>query len=143
MDRKILLLVVSILWLMPRVGEGIGYAERGGYASAVEVVRLIPMAGAAQDVPVASLQKIVFTADSIVFVPANAGQVNAGQANEDVPRAVYKYDYRTMLFVATEPMDVENTGVSEVGKSVKFIQNGRLYIRRDNRIYDVLGNLKD
>ena len=138
MDRKILLLVVSILWLMPRVGEGIGYAERGGYASAAEVVRLIPMAGAAQDVPVASLQKIVFTADSIVFVP-----VNAGQANEDVPRAVYKYDYRTMLFVATEPMDVENTGVSEVGKSVKFIQNGRLYIRRDNRIYDVLGNLKD
>ena len=138
MDRKILLLVVSILWLMPRVGEGIGYAERGGYASAAEVVRLIPMAGAAQDVPVASLQKIVFTADSIVFVPANAGQVN-----EDVPRAVYKYDYRTMLFVATEPMDVENTGVSEVGKSVKFIQNGRLYIRRDNRIYDVLGNLKD
>ena len=138
MDRKILLLVVSILWLMPRVGEGIGYAESGGYASAAEVVRLIPMAGAAQDVPVASLQKIVFTADSIVFVPANAGQVN-----EDVPRAVYKYDYRTMLFVATEPMDVENTGVSEVGKSVKFIQNGRLYIRRDNRIYDVLGNLKD
>ena len=138
MDRKILLLVVSILWLMPRVGEGIGYAERGDYASAAEVVRLIPMAGAAQDVPVASLQKIVFTADSIVFVP-----VNAGQANEDVPRAVYKYDYRTMLFVATEPMDVENTGVSEVGKSVKFIQNGRLYIRRDNRIYDVLGNLKD
>ena len=115
------------MWLVPMVGE------ESVSASAEEVVRLIPLAGTAQDVPVASLRKIVFTADSIVFVPKEPNSLQKS--------AVYKYDYSAMLFVATEPTDIERVGVSEPCESVKFIQDGRLYIRRDDKIYDVFGAL--
>ena len=69
------------------------------YFAKTASVRLIPLAGAEQDVPVASLRKIVFTADSIVFVP-----VATAPTEGELSRVVYKYDYRTMLFVATEPI---------------------------------------
>ena len=109
--------------------------------SAVDVLRLVPIEGAAQDVPVASLRKVVFTTDSIVFVPKvpNSIQNSDGRSQNS---AVYKYDYSTMLFVASEPTAVESAGVSESRESVKFIQDGRLYIRRDNKIYDILGTSK-
>ena len=122
------------MWLVPMVGE------ESVSASAEEVVRLIPLAGTAQDVPVASLRKIVFTADSIVFVPATPNSLQKSDVRSQ-KSAVYKYDYSAMLFVATEPTDIERVGVSEPCESVKFIQDGRLYIRRDDKIYDVFGAL--
>ena len=127
MAKKIFIFISALMWLVPMVGE------ESVSASAEEVVRLIPLAGTAQDVPVASLRKIVFTADSIVFVPKEPNSLQKS--------AVYKYDYSAMLFVATEPKDIESVGVSEPCESVKFIQDGRLYIRRDDKIYDVFGAL--
>lgn len=115
MAKKIFLFLGVLIWFVS--------------ASAEEVVRLIPLAGTAQDVSVASLQKIVFTTDSIVFVP-------------EPPDAVYKYDYNAMLFVPAEPQSIESTIVPEQSRSTKFIRDGRLYIRHDNTIYDVLGTPK-
>ena len=113
--------------------------------NAEAVVRLIPLAGAAQDIPVASLRKVVFTADSIVFVQQEPNSIQQSAFSSqtsihELPNAVYKYEYSTMLFVTAEPTDIERVGVSESCESIKFIQDGRLYIRRDNKIYDVLGN---
>lgn len=120
MAKKIFLFLGVLIWFVS--------------ASAEEVVRLIPLAGTAQDVPVASLQKIVFTTDSIVFVRK--------ASNPEPPDAVYKYDYSAMLFVPAEPQSIESTIVPEQSRSTKFILDGRLYIRHDNTIYDVLGTPK-
>ena len=132
MAKKIFIFISALMWLVPMVGE------ESVSASAEEVVRLIPLAGTAQDVPVASLRKIVFTADSIVFVPKELNSLQMSDVRCQ-NSAVYKYDYRAMLFVATEPADLERVGFSEPCEGVKFIQDGRLYIRRDDKIYDVLG----
>lgn len=127
MVNKIFLLIGALVWYLS--------------LSAADVLRLVPIEGAAQDVPVASLRKVVLTTDSIVFVPKvpNSIQNSDGRSQNS---AVYKYDYSTMLFVAAEPTAVERAGVSESRESVKFIQDGRLYIRRDNKIYDIFGTSK-
>lgn len=128
MTKKIFVWIVSILWLVPMAGN------TDVSTRAADVVRLIPITGTPQDVPVASLQKIVFTTDSIVFVPAVA--VSGPTA---VQQTVYKYAYSAMLFEQTLPTDIEPQGVAEQSESVKFIQDGRLYIRRGTKIYDVYG----
>ena len=119
MAKKIFLFIGALMWFVS--------------LSAIEVVRLVPIDGTAQDVPVASLRKVVFTADSIVFVPAVPNGIQQS--------AVYKYDYSTMLFVFTEPTEIERTEGEGQSESVKFIQEGRLYIRCDNKVYDVFGAL--
>lgn len=133
MAKKIFLFLGVLIWFVS--------------ASAEEVVRLIPLAGTAQDVPVASLQKIVFTTDSIVFVRKASNSLQPSvlspqASNPEPPDAVYKYDYSAMLFVPAEPQSIESTIVPEQSRSTKFIRDGRLYIRHDNTIYDVLGTPK-
>lgn len=96
---------------------------------ATDVIRLVPIDGTAQDVPVSSLRKVIFTSDSVVFVPAS----------EELPNAVYKYDYSSMLFLGSGGLGTENTKSPEHPESTKFIRDGRLYIRHENKIYDVWG----
>ena len=59
------------------------------HAAGVPVLRFVPVAGTESDVPMSSLQKVVFTQDSIELVSDTDG--------EETP--IYKYDYQSILFM--------------------------------------------
>ena len=95
------------------------------------VLRLVPNAGKAQDIPVISLSKVVFTGDSIILV--------ASDTKEQTP--YYKYDYTAMLFTEPETSAVEQTTTTNQTKAVKFIHNNQLFIRLGDKIFDSTGRL--
>ena len=110
----------------------------GLYAETISVLRLVPWNGTESEVPLSDLRKVVFTQDSVVLIAAKDGA--------ETP--IYKYDYQSMLFAETESptaieeVKAEGPGVTGDGLQVtgeKFIRDGRLYIRRDGQVYDIMG----
>ena len=107
----------------------------GARAETTPVMRFVPVAGTEIEVPLNTLRKVVFTPDSVVLIAAA----------DDTPTPMYKYDYRAIVFgessgtgVAECPPD-ETGGTASAEGGVKFLQNGQLYIRRDEQVYDIMG----
>lgn len=101
------------------------------WAEGIPVMRFVPVAGEESEVALNSLQKVVFTPDSVVLIAANGG----------AQTPMYKYDYHAIVFTeSSSPAGLQVTGDGLQVKSEKFIQNGQLYIRHDNIIYNILGN---
>lgn len=100
--------------------------------AANNVLRLVPNDGTAQDIPVETLRKVVFTADSMVLI-ASEGEVQA---------SYYKYDYAAMLFAESEPSTIgQQPESTDQPKAVKFLQNGQFYIRLGDKTFDFTGKL--
>lgn len=100
-------------------------------AETIRVLRFVPITGSESEVPQSSLQKVVFTADSMVLISATDGEATP----------MYKYDYRTILFTeSTTPTDIETLNAERPEyQGEKFIKDGRLYILYEGRMYDVMG----
>ena len=104
----------------------------GMQAETVRVMRFVAVDGAEQEVAMGSLQKVVFTADSMLLISA--------KGEETTP--MYKYDYRSILF--TESGSEEGIeGVQSTDRSAdrvqKYIKDGYLYILLDGHVYNILG----
>ena len=118
MNRKVIIGIVSCIMAM------------GLQAETVRVMRFVPVAGEESEVALDNLQKVVFTRDSVVLIPAKDG--------EAMP--MYKYDYQSILFAESSSEDVEEVKSEELrAKSEKFIKDGQLYIRYEGTMYNVLG----
>ena len=98
-------------------------------AEGTPVMRFVPVAGAESEVALNTLRKVVFTPDSVVLIAAQDG----------AQMPLYKYDYQAIVF--TESSTPQSLQVTEDGlrESEKFIQDGKLYIRHDNMIYNIMG----
>ena len=121
MKRKLFIGIVGCIMAM------------GMQAETVRVMRFVPVAGEESEVTLSSLQKVVFTQDSAVLISAKDGE----------PTPMYKYDYQAVVFgesSTTEIEEVRSETVSTV-RSEKFIQDGRLYIRFGEHVYDAFGNI--
>lgn len=100
------------------------------HSEPTKVLRFVPVSGAESEIPLKSLQKILFTQDSVVLFSAADGEATP----------LYKYDYLSFLFTESDtPQAVEPTEVQQP-KTVKFIRNGQLLIRRDEQVYNIFGN---
>lgn len=104
----------------------------GMQAETVRVMRFVAVDGAEQEVAMGSLQKVVFTANSMLLISA--------KGEETTPMC--KYDYRSILF--TESGSEEGIeGVQSTDRSAdrvqKYIKDGYLYIRLDGHVYNILG----
>ena len=104
----------------------------GLQAETIRVMRFVPVAGAESEVALNSLQKVVFSQDSIVLIAAADGEATP----------LYKYDYRSIQFAENGSTEIEEVGSETVStvRSEKFIKDGQLYIRLDENIYTILGN---
>ena len=103
---------------------------QGIWAEGAPVMRFVPVAGTESEVPLNTLRKVVFTPDSVVLIAAADGTATP----------MYKYDYRAIVFGESSPegmVTVNGEPVAPNGE--KFLQNGVLYIRRDEQVYDVMG----
>ena len=99
-------------------------------AETVRVMRFVTTAGEESDVALNSLQKVVFTPDSVVLIAAEDG----------AQTPLYKYDYQSILF--TESSSEGNEMVNGEWLMVngeKFIKDGQLFIRHDEHVYTILG----
>ena len=100
-------------------------------ASAQKVMRFVPMAGEESEVALNTLQKVVFTPDSVVLVAAQDG----------AQTPMYKYDYRAIVLgESASPTDVEQVtgdGLPVMGE--KFIKDGQIYIRIDGEVFNLMG----
>lgn len=117
MKRKVLIGIVSCILAM------------GVQAETGRVLRFVPVAGEEHEVAVESLQKVVFTKDSVVIVSAKDGEMTP----------MYKYDYQAIVFdeSSTEGLQVTGDGLPEKGE--KFIKDGQLYIMYKGTMYNVQG----
>jgi hypothetical protein len=120
MNRKLFILIVSCILAM------------GLQAETIRVLRFVPVAGAESEVAQNSLQKVVFTQDSIVLISALDGE----------PTPMYKYDYQSILFAESSSEGIDEVKSEEPRvKSEKFIKDGQLYIMYGGRMYDVQGRV--
>lgn len=104
----------------------------GLQAETTRVLRFVPVAGAESEVAQNSLQKVVFTQDSIVLISASDGE----------PTPMYKYDYQSILFAESSSEGIDEVKSEEPRvKSEKFIKDGQLYIMYGGRMYDVQGRV--
>ncbi len=118
MNRKLLIWIVSWLTVI------------GLHAETIRVMRFVPIDGAESEVAVNSLQKVVFTRDSVVLISALDGEAEP----------VYKYDYRSIRFDESSlPSEVQAAGEEQPMRGEKFIRDGQLLIRLDNRVYTIWG----
>ncbi len=118
MNRKLLIWIVSWLTVI------------GLHAETIRVMRFVPIDGAESEVAVNSLQKVVFTRDSVVLISALDGEAEP----------VYKYDYRSIRFDESRlPTEVQAAGEEQPTRGEKFIRDGQLLIRLDNRVYTIWG----
>ena len=118
MNRKLLIWIVSWLTVI------------GLHAETIRVMRFVPIDGAESEVAVNSLQKVVFTRDSVVLISALDGEAEP----------VYKYDYRSIRFDESRlPTEVQAAGEEQPMRGEKFIRDGQLLIRLDNRVYTIWG----
>ena len=103
----------------------------GLQAETIRVLRFVAVDGSESEVEQSSLQKVVFTRDSVVLIAAESG--------EAMP--LYKYEYRSVVFdESTSPEGVEEAKSEELrGKGEKFIKDGQLFIRLGEHVYNVLG----
>ena len=94
-------------------------------------MRFVPVAGEESEVALTSLQKVVFTPDSVVLIAAKDG----------AQTPMYKYDYRAIVFTESSPTGLEEAGSETVGavRSEKFIKDGQLFIMYKGTMYDVRG----
>ena len=102
----------------------------GAQAETVRVMRFVPVAGEESEVALDSLQKVVFTRDSVVLISIKDGE----------PTPMYKYDYQAIVFTeSSSPAGVEPIPSPSLKGWEKFIRDGQLFIRREGRIYTILG----
>ena len=119
MNRKLIIGLVSCILAM------------GLQAETIRVLRFVTVDGAESQVEQNSLQKVVFTRDSVVLIAAESGEATP----------LYKYEYRSVVFdESTSPEGVEEAKSEELrGKGEKFIKDGQLFIRLGEHVYNVLG----
>ena len=119
MNRKLCIGIVSCILAM------------GLHAETIRVLRFVPVAGAESEVAVDSLQKVVFTSDSVVLISATDGEATP----------MYKYDYQAVLFAESSgPEGVEPTPNPSLKGWEKFMKDGQLFIRLDEQVYNIFGN---
>ena len=102
----------------------------GLHAETIRVLRFVPIAGSESEVAQNSLQKVVFTRDSVVLISALDGEATP----------MYKYDYQAILFDESGSTGVEPTPTPSLKGWEKVIRDGQLFIRRDEQEYTILGN---
>ena len=118
MNRKLLIGIVSCIMAM------------GAQAETVRVMRFVPVAGEESEVALNSLQKVVFTRDSVVLISVKDGEATP----------MYKYDYQAIVFEeSSSPAEVEPTPGPSLKGWKKFIRDGQLFIRREGKVYNVFG----
>ena len=102
----------------------------GLHAETIRVMRFVPVAGEESEVALDDLQKVVFTRDSVVLIAAKDG----------AQTPIYKYDYQAIVFgESSSPEGLRDTGDGLRVTGEKFIKDGRLYIRREGKIYNIFG----
>ncbi len=128
MNRKLFIWIVSCFMAI------------GMHAETVRVLRFVSVAGSESEVALNSLQKVVFTRDSIILISATDGEATP----------MYKYDYQSLLFAeSSTPTEIEEVRSEELraksqelrAESEKFIKDGQLYIRLDGQVYDIMGRM--
>ena len=118
MNRKLLIGIVSCIMAM------------GAQAETVRVMRFVPVAGEESEVALESLQKVVFTRDSVVLISVKDGEA----------APMYKYDYQAIVFgESTSPEGLQVAGDRLQERGEKFIRDGQLFIRREGRVYNAFG----
>ena len=103
----------------------------GMHAETTRVMRFVPVVGEETEVALNTLQKVVFTRDSVVLIAAKDGA--------QIP--MYKYDYQAIVFDESGSQEgVEEVKSEELRvKSEKFIKDGQLFIMHEGAMYNVLG----
>ena len=103
----------------------------GLHAQTTRVLRFEQVAGSESEVVQSSLQKVVFTRDSVVLIAAADGAATP----------MYKYDYKAIVFAESSPTEIEEVGSETVStvSSEKFLRNGQLFIRLDGQVYNIMG----
>ena len=102
----------------------------GLHAETIRVLRFVPVAGSESEVAINSLQKVVFTPDSVVLIAAKDG----------AQTPMYKYDYRSILFAESSSEGVDEVKSEELReKGEKFIKDGQLFIRYKGTMYNIWG----
>ncbi len=94
-------------------------------------MRFVPVAGDESEVALNTLQKVVFTQDSVVLIAAKDG----------AQTPMYKYNYQAIVFSeSSSPERLDEVKSKELRvKSEKFIKDGQLYILYEGTMYDVRG----
>ena len=118
MNRLFFIAIVSCIMAM------------GLHAETIRVLRFVPVAGSESEVALDSLQKVVFTRDSIVLVSAIDGEATP----------MYKYDYRSILFAESGSQQTVAPATEQQPQAVKFIRDGQLLIRLDEQVYTIFGH---
>ena len=101
------------------------------WAEGTPVMRFVPVAGDESEVALNTLQKVVFTQDSVVLIAAKDG----------AQTPMYKYNYQAIVFSeSSSPERLDEVKSKELRvKSEKFIKDGQLYILYEGTMYDVRG----
>lgn len=101
------------------------------WAEGTPVMRFVPVAGDESEVALNTLQKVVFTQDSVVLIAAKDG----------AQTPMYKYNYQAIVFTeSSNPERLDEVKSKELRvKSEKFIKDGQLYILYEGTMYDVRG----
>ena len=100
------------------------------HAETIPVLRFVPVTGAESEVAINSLQKVVFSRDSVVLISAIDGEATP----------MYKYDYQSILFAERSSTPTVSPTTEQQPQAVKFIRDGQLFIRLDEQVYNILGN---
>jgi len=107
-----------------------GMMALGLQAETIRVMRFVPVDGAESEVAIDSLQKVVFTRDSVILISASDGEATP----------MYKYDYQAIVFgESISPEAIEPT-TAQQPQAEKFIRDGLLFIRLDEHVYNIFGN---
>jgi len=93
-------------------------------------MRFVPVAGEESEVALNTLQKVVFTPDSVVLIAAKDG----------TQTPLYKYDYQAIVFTESSSHEAIEQATERPLPGMKFIRDGQLFIRLDEQTYDILGN---
>lgn len=120
MQHRFFLLIALMCTLVPLA-----------WAEGTPVMRFVPVAGDESEVALNTLQKVVFTRDSVVLIAAKDG----------AQTPMYKYNYQAIVFTeSSSPERLDEVKSKELRvKSEKFIKDGQLYILYEGTMYDVRG----
>ncbi|MBR4704087.1 MAG: hypothetical protein IKP02_00610 [Paludibacteraceae bacterium] len=120
MQHRFFLLIALMCTLVPLA-----------WAEGTPVMRFVPVAGDESEVALNTLQKVVFTQDSVVLIAAKDG----------AQTPMYKYNYQAIVFTeSSSPERLDEVKSKELRvKSEKFIKDGQLYILYEGTMYDVRG----
>ncbi len=120
MQHRFFLLIALMCTLVPLA-----------WAEGTPVMRFVPVAGDESEVALNTLQKVVFTQDSVVIIAAKDG----------AQTPMYKYNYQAIVFTeSSSPERHDEVKSKELRvKGEKFIKDGQLYILYEGTMYDVRG----